>query len=168
VCESVTCLLFLTEIVVACQHFLRGERGVYYEDLYPLISFLPRYANGKLEGSEAEKLPLWYDDEDDQDRKIDTPATELGRHESRDQDSSGFDPEKALPHVASERPLKPARNPPETKLHDYIPLIKMFRWIARRVSRRARARPERRQKKKAYQEYVESHVPLEIILVLSK
>jgi len=162
---------------VSVKHFLRGERGVYYEDLYPLISYLPRYANGALGGPDAEKLPLWQDDEDDQHRRhIDTPATELGREQSRSESSNStrgekekaFDPEKALPQVASERPLKPARNPPTTGLLDYIPLLRFFKWIARSVSRRARAKQSKEHKKrKAYSEYVESHIPLEIILVLS-
>jgi putative membrane protein len=151
---------------VSVKHFLRGERGVYYEDLYPLISFLPRYANGST-GTEGEKLPLWQDDDDERGRKVDNPATELGRENSSDSSEKAFDPEKALPKVASERPLKPARNPPETQISDYIPLFRFFRWIARGVSRRARARPERRSKRRAYQEYVESHIPLEIVLVLS-
>jgi len=166
VIEKKTMVNLVLAFSVSVKHFLRGERGPYYEDLYPLISFLPRYANGNVEGSEAEKLPLWQEDEDD-DRKIDTPATELGRHSSNDTARDDFDPEKALPRVPSERPLKPARNPPETKLHDYIPLFRFFRWIARQVSRRARARPLRRTKKRAYEQYVESHIPLEIILVLS-
>jgi putative membrane protein len=44
------------------QHLLRGEEGVYYEDLYPLLSFLPRYANEPTGANidEVEKLPLWH------------------------------------------------------------------------------------------------------------
>ena len=41
---------------------LRGEEGVYYEDLYPLLSFLPRYANESTGENidEVEKLPMWH------------------------------------------------------------------------------------------------------------
>lgn len=35
--------------------YLRGEPGPYYQDLFPLISFLPRYANE----SKSDMLPLW-------------------------------------------------------------------------------------------------------------
>jgi len=142
---------------------------VYYEDLYPLISFLPRYANGGEQGPEAEKLPLWQDVDEHQYRKPDEPATELGRERSSTSDrtdSNVFDPEKALPQVASERPLRPARNPPEASLLDYIPLLRFFRWIGRKITHSAR--PKRVGKKRAYNEYVESHIPLEIVLVLSK
>lgn len=56
---SLLAVLFLT----LRQHFLRGEPGVYYQDLYPLISFLPRYAPGAQ--SEADMLPLWSASEDE-------------------------------------------------------------------------------------------------------
>ncbi|KAI0764012.1 UPF0187-domain-containing protein [Trametes elegans] len=45
---------------VAVKHLLRAEPGAYYEDLYPLVCFLPRYAT-HLPGhaSEEDMLPLW-------------------------------------------------------------------------------------------------------------
>ena len=48
--------------ISSIQHLLRGEEGVYYEDLYPLLSFLPRYANEPTGANidEVEKLPLWH------------------------------------------------------------------------------------------------------------
>ncbi|KAJ3495512.1 hypothetical protein NLJ89_g10614 [Agrocybe chaxingu] len=73
-----------------------------------------------------------------------------------------------LPRVASDRPLKPARNPPSTSIYDYIPLLRLFKWIARKVSRRARTRQSgQRYRRKRNQDLVESQIPLEIILVLS-
>ncbi|KIM42437.1 hypothetical protein M413DRAFT_444852 [Hebeloma cylindrosporum] len=165
VIERKTMINLILAYAVSVKHFLRGEQGVYYEDLYPLISFLPRYANGE-QGPEAEKLPLWQDVDEQYSRKPDQPATELGREQSADSDSNTFDPEKALPNVASERPLKPARNPPVATLLDYIPLLRLFRWIGRKLT--GASRPKRVGKKRAYNEYVESHIPLEIVLVLSK
>lgn len=41
---------------------MRNERGPYYEDLYPLIACLPRYANAAssdMAGPEVDRLPLW-------------------------------------------------------------------------------------------------------------
>ncbi len=106
------------------------------------------------------------------------PTTELGRqtsasshHECTLRDGAGPDPEKGLPQARKEPRLKPARNPPKTTIYDDIPLLGLFRWIARKVSRRARARQltqGRKTKRKAYEDLVESYVPLEIILVLSK
>lgn len=49
------------QLIFLSQHLLRGETGVYYEDLYSLICFLPRYAlanstvNGMLSRWEASK-----------------------------------------------------------------------------------------------------------------
>lgn len=165
VIEKKTMINLILAYAVSVKHFLRGEQGVYYEDLYPLISFLPRYANGE-QGPEAEKLPLWQEVDEYQQRKPDEPATELGREQSGTSDrttSNKFDPEKALLDV--ERPLKPARNPPEATLLDYIPLLRLFRWISHKITNTAR--PKRVGKKRAYDDYVESHIPLEIVLVLS-
>lgn len=167
VIEKKTMINLILAYAVSVKHFLRGEQGVYYEDLYPLISFLPRYANGE-QGPEVDKLPLWQEVDEDYTRKPDEPATELGRERSGTSDgttSNGFDPEKALPRVVSERPLKPARNPPAASLLDYIPLLRFFRWIGRKITNRAH--PKRVGKKRAYDDFVESHIPLEIVLVLS-
>lgn len=45
--------------VKGAQHLLRGEGGVYYEDLYPLISFLPRFSIATELATEEDMLPLW-------------------------------------------------------------------------------------------------------------
>lgn len=87
---------------------------------------------------------------------------------------NSFDPESALPRVESEHPLKPARNPPENSIGDYIPLFRFFKWIGRVIMRRTWSKDEmkaarRRLRKRGHGiDLVESHVPLEIILVLSK
>jgi putative membrane protein len=144
------------------KHFLRGEQGVYYEDLYPLISFLPKYANDS-DGPGAELLPLWHE-EPELSHKPDMPPTELARDS---QSTNDRDAEKgiAVAHPGADRPLKPARMPPTPSFLDYIPLLRLFRWIGRKVTGSPRKAHGR---KKAYHDYVESQVPLEIILVLSK
>ena len=57
------------------QHLLRGEQGAYYRDLYPLISFLPRYANGvpgtiATPDNDNDILPLWQIGEADGFQKL--------------------------------------------------------------------------------------------------
>jgi putative membrane protein len=66
------------------QHLLRDEEGVYYEDLYPLLSFLPRHANEPKGDNidEVEKLPLWHISE----AHIDT--TEPRRRNLRSEDTT--------------------------------------------------------------------------------
>lgn len=82
-----------------------------------------------------------------------------------------MDIEKVLPHVECEHELKPARNPPEATIFDYIPFLRLFRWIARSVSKRARARQLAagiKPKRNIYEDVVESYVPLEILLFISE
>ncbi|KAF8810930.1 UPF0187-domain-containing protein [Phlegmacium glaucopus] len=170
--EKKTMINLIIAFSVSVKHFLRDERGPYYEDLYPLISFLPKYANGNPDHSE--KLPIWHEDDGDDGRMVDTPATELGRDQTPDSQGkmmasmrarNGFDPEKALPRAESEHDLKPARNPPTTSIFDLIPLLRFFKWLGHKVFRMPHSAKHKR--KKAYIEYVESNIPLEIILVLS-
>lgn len=144
-----------------------------------MICFLPKYANG--DPHYTEKLPIWHDADDEEydGRNINTPATELGRGNTPDtvarektlsssirSRNNGFDPEKALPQVESERCLKPARDPPTTSMLDLIPILRFFRWVGHELFKLGHHPPPRRRKR--LNEYVESNVPLEIILVLSK
>jgi len=135
-----------------------------------LISFLPRYANGV----NGELLPLWREGTGE-NKPIDSPATELGRESEdssiREEKIKGrrgkhVDLELALPHVYSDRPLLPARNPPKTSFYDYIPLLRLFKWAGRKIT--GKAKPRQKGKRRAATDIVESHIPLEIILVLSK
>ncbi|KAG5717586.1 UPF0187 protein [Termitomyces sp. T112] len=60
--EKKTMINLIQAFSVSVKHFLRSEPGVYYQDLYPLICFLPRYAN---EGASSDdKLPLWSSSDD--------------------------------------------------------------------------------------------------------
>ncbi|THH28925.1 hypothetical protein EUX98_g5262 [Antrodiella citrinella] len=56
--EKKTMINLIQGFAVAVKHLLRGEGGVYYADLYPLISCLPRFASAK-HTSEDDMMPLW-------------------------------------------------------------------------------------------------------------
>ena len=73
----------------------------------------------------------------------------------------------ALPQVECERPLKPARNPPTSNILDMIPPLRFFKYVIHKLFRTGKS-GKYKKKKRAYIDYVESNVPLEIILVLSK
>lgn len=177
VLEKKTMINLLQAFPVAVKHFLRGEPGVYYEDLYPLVSFLPRYANGVP--NLDDRLPLWHTDE--AKRALEAEAAHHDRDQTAVDEKDGsrpsstfkksrkdnFDPEAALPSIECDIPLKPARNPPKTTLYDFIPLLRFARWAVRRILRRALPGEQRRRKKKQYGTIVESNVPLEISLFLS-
>ena len=140
-----------------------------------MICFLPKYCNSNPH--HTEKLPIWHDENDNDTRPIDTPVTVLGCLDSaektlppsmRSRDSShGFDPEKALPQVESDRSLKPASNPPKISIMDLIPLLRFCRWLGRKIFKLPHSSKPKKWGK-PHIDYVESNIPLEIILVLSK
>jgi len=94
--------------------------------------------------------------------------------------NNSFDPEKALPQIISEVPLRGARNPPHNTIFDYLPVLLIFkpiwavpRWIYRRVFKKQKARlvdEETGQRswtgKKQLPPVIDSNVPLEITLFL--
>jgi len=194
---------------VSVKHLLRGEGGVYYSDLYPLVSFLPRYANAG-DMTEEEMLPLWKasdmdhkthhalrsnsfnehslqgetlrrsrsdhatdatDEKGEMGERRDSWMTSLGGKSRR----KTFDPEQALAVLPSERPLAPARNPPEHTVYDYLPFLRIFKPLIRLLKRSKpveepspiSARRSTFLGKKIRPEAADSNVPLEITLFLS-
>ena len=124
---------------------LRNEAGIYFEDLYPLIAFLPRFAYAS-DGTDAnDLLPLWQASHnrtvaplkrvetrtpsrttslDDVDKRTwSTSYRPRGFHE--------FDPEKVLPVVYTDHPLRPSRLPPDTGFFDYFPILRPIKRILR-------------------------------------
>ncbi|KAF8655185.1 hypothetical protein AX16_003217 [Volvariella volvacea WC 439] len=204
--EKKTMVNLVQAFSVALKHFLRGEAGVYYRDLFPLISALPRYAaQGHTEA--ANLLPLWQASEDAEypyNPQVYQEQATLRRGESMSSDTSldqekqqalagsrtetatsgtwtnmfgprgakkkKFDPEQALPDVFAHRPLRPARDPPETTIGDYFPFIRFFRWVGRMIMLRTKSDWQRRReekKLKKLEDMCQSNVPLEIVLFLS-
>lgn len=138
---------------------LRGETGVYYEDLYPLICFLPRYASKPPAlRRDTDVLPLWNNS------GAASPVTPIPRvsspspssfnmsetlnekdHTLRDTIRSNslplenthekhrhkrrFHPETILPVIEADRALLPARNPPVDTIYDYLPFLIVFKPI---------------------------------------
>nr|GAT51988.1 predicted protein [Mycena chlorophos] len=173
---------------VSVKHFLRGETGIYYQDLYPLICFLPRYANSVGPKTNADMLPLWAASEEEEyplakappasrspsvtleemDGKSETGSwmrTLTGRGKmSR---ANSVDPEKALADIQSHRPLKPARNPPPPSIYDYFPFLRVFS-IFTRCFRRDNKRSRRDSLgRKIKPSFTESNVPLELTIYLN-
>ncbi|KAF8229734.1 UPF0187-domain-containing protein [Tricholoma matsutake] len=90
VIEKKTMINLIQAFSVSLKHFLRGEAGVYYRDLYPLVCFLPRYANMHEAHREADKLPLWhasdshpYEPGHEHADNVRSAADQLGHHPER-------------------------------------------------------------------------------------
>ncbi|KAK7031298.1 hypothetical protein VNI00_013553 [Paramarasmius palmivorus] len=192
--EKKTMINLIQAFSVSVKHYLRGESGVYYQDLYPLICFLPRYTGGSR--TDADMLPMWHASEDGEHpydhseqpahpRSSSTMSEPIPILEKRPGNSRAnsifstlgrkkrhsFDPEKVLPTVHVHRPLKPARNPPETTIFDYFPFLRVFKMIAKLFRKRResdesigwRGLLRRRYKHAALGD---SNVPVEISLFL--
>ncbi|KAG8956837.1 hypothetical protein FRC04_000315 [Tulasnella sp. 424] len=158
---------------VSVKHYLRSEPGIYYEDLYPLISFLPHSVDGSHKGRETEastskdsddapaSLPMW------QQSHLSTARAAKSRKKHV------FDPEKVLPNVKSTVPLAPARNPPKETIYDAFPPAIIFLPIHTMIKRLLGTRrgdeygSRNMFGKKKEPEPIESNIPLEISLFLS-
>ncbi|KAJ7486630.1 UPF0187-domain-containing protein [Mycena latifolia] len=196
VIEKKTMVNLVQAFSVSVKHFLRAEPGVYYEDLYPLIAFLPRYANLSGPATPADMLPLWHASEDDdfplhtaevptpqRSRSDAGPSTadssfastekpQLHRGQSAPMPSrlrraKTFDPEAALSDVQSHRPLHPARDPPDASFFDFFPIFRIFAWMFSTCSRHLQSKAARAKAKKRKGPLAESNVPLEITIYLS-
>jgi putative membrane protein len=205
--EKKTMINLVQAFSVAVKHYLRGEPGVYYKDLFPLVSFLPRYVESQPgHRSEQDMLPLWHSSEDDfgdatlthrhhpadaphttghaPSRTASLPTPNHHDHSTVNDDlekpkfnswgrkkTKKFDPEQVLPDVSPGRPLKPARNPPQSNIYDYIPLLRLFKWIFRRstgIATSIRGEGTRTlMGRKRKPPVVDSNVPLEVSLYLS-
>ncbi|KAG8921813.1 hypothetical protein FRC01_014877 [Tulasnella sp. 417] len=156
---------------VSVKHFLRSEPGIYYEDLYPLLSFLPQSLDGSHkrpdEGSSKESedvtpsLPMW------QESPLSTARTGKPRKKGV------FDPESVLPTIQSAVPLAPARNPPKETVYDIFPpfiIFLPFHVMIKKLTGTRRGDEDGSRNifgKKKEPEPIESNIPLEISLFLS-
>ncbi|KAK7030986.1 hypothetical protein VNI00_010213 [Paramarasmius palmivorus] len=129
--EKRTMVKLVEAFSVSVKHYLRGESGVDYEDLYPLVCFLPRYANNSYTISDL--LPMWSRNPEvsegtasiahsrsstlvsDSSSTIGEPVTPFDSKET-----SAMDQDSLLPTT-----LKPASIPPE------MMIIRVFKRIGR-------------------------------------
>jgi ion channel-forming bestrophin family protein len=171
---------------------LRNEPGIYYEDLYPLIAFLPRYAYASDGTDPNDLLPLWQASHNKKVaplKRVETRSSSLmtsledvdertwsisyrprGYHE--------FYPEKVLPVVYTDFPLRSSRLPPQSGFFDYFPILRPTKRILRFfkpkaiVSDEDESFIESRSRNFDYLvrhkgEPVESNVPLQIMLYIN-
>jgi len=168
--EKKTVLNLIEAFSISIKHYLRGEEGIFYEDLYHLVKFLPPYAlpAGLPSMVDVSEMPT--------NRSSDGTRNSVSRNEPK-KSAEGHLP---LP-VTSEprsptsgsfkiRPgddsfLLPARNPPQFAIFDVFPFSLLVHQLTKRGKdikgkKAARARATMR-------EHIVSHnIPLEISLYL--
>ncbi|KDQ53931.1 hypothetical protein JAAARDRAFT_38904 [Jaapia argillacea MUCL 33604] len=190
--EKKTVVNLLEAYAISVKHYLRGEDGIYYVDLYHLVKFLPPYAlpaglpsQANLHASEDSDGSDTSNGKITEDVSADAPPALLHRvstnQPDRDRKTSfahppvsprsqafaeaGADPEKALANLGDESYLLPARMPPKYHLFDLFPfslLVKLLTKKGKDVKGRKAARL------RAQLRSSESHnIPLEISLYLS-
>lgn len=124
---------------------LRNEPGIYYEDLYPLIAFLPRYAYASDGTDPHDLLPLWQASHNKKVaplKRVQTRSSSLMTSledvdektwsiSYRPRPSNQFYPEQVLPVVYADYPLRPSRLPPKSGFFDYFPILRPIKRIWR-------------------------------------
>jgi len=172
---------------------LRNEAGIYYEDLYPHIAFLPRFAYAS-DGTDADDLlPLWRASHDKNvaplkrvEDRTQSRTTSLDDVDNRTWSMSyrprghhEFDPEKVLPITYTDHPLRPSRLPPDMGFFDYFPILRPIKRIPRMFRPRrvevhederfigSRSYDGRSYLGRKRKEPIDSNVPLQIMLYIS-
>lgn len=172
---------------------LRNEPGIYYEDLYPLIAFLPRYAYASDGTDVSDLLPLWqtsYDEKVAPLKRVETRTSSLTismddidrrtwSKSYRPRRYTDFDPEKVLPVVYTDHPLRPSRLPPRMGFFDYFPILRPIKRIPKMFKPkqvevheevgfiRSQSFHGARYTRYKSKEPVDSNVPLQILLHIS-
>ncbi|GAA6043659.1 hypothetical protein JCM8097_000863 [Rhodosporidiobolus ruineniae] len=178
--EKRTMLGLIQAFSVATKHYVRGESGAFYEDLYPLVSFLPKYSfpSGIEDPSGLGRdalTGLWRSPMPDGSYVIPVTATSsatplLGAsmHTQTSTTSSGdIDLEKGnvgdevgvLDKDGKKRKvtLLPGYNPPEKGVYHYAPVFLMFKPLLKLFQR----------KPKRVKHVQSTNIPLEIHLFLN-
>ncbi|KAG8863768.1 hypothetical protein FRB96_007605 [Tulasnella sp. 330] len=177
--ERKSMMNLIQAFAVSVKHYLRSEPGIFYEDLYPLVSFLPQNIHGnhsvptpressedsEEKGNDEMSLPMWNDSRNN---------TLTSKHPKKRSRKGTFDPEGVLPHIASAVPLRPARNPPSEHVTDLIPFLVVFKPFGdlfRKMIGKVRHERDSGTRdwfgKKKDLTPIDSNVPLEISLFLS-
>lgn len=150
------CLVHTQRLTILFQHFLRSENGAYYEDLYPLISFLPRYSPTPTNNHTLSPMFSTASLNNAHMRRL-----RSGSIASRSTAQTGGRPSMSgeRPHIPlngtekEEKPhvhlklsdadiergdvdLLPSELPPRTTIYNYLPFLLVFKpfvWLGKRI-----------------------------------
>jgi len=187
--EKKTAINLLEAYAVSIKHYLRGEDGIYYQDLYHLVKFLPEYALPAGIPSEADLMSM----ENSSRRNTRIPSSPgnssfLYRRNysippsilpapvtSPSKGMTFLEPaphsphsvqEKIILHRSDEGFLLPAQMPPKYHLFDLFPFSLLVKWLTKR-GQEVKGKKAAKLRAKMRQNAVSHNLPLEISLYLS-
>ncbi|KAF8066963.1 Bestrophin, RFP-TM, chloride channel-domain-containing protein [Lyophyllum atratum] len=193
--EKKTAINLLEAYAISIKHYLRGEDGIYYQDLYYLVKFLPAYAlpagipsasdlrspeytNGpasprdvRLPSSPGANCFLYQRSYASAPDLLPTPVTSSGSKKTTFLDPPPHTPfsmprEKTILPPGDEAFLLPGRLPPKYHIFDLFPFSLLVKWLTKR-GREVKGKKATKLRAKMRQNAVSHNLPLEISLYLS-
>ncbi|KAK4704392.1 ion channel-forming bestrophin family protein, partial [Phenoliferia sp. Uapishka_3] len=177
--EKRTVLNLVEAFSVATKHYLRGEHGPYWEDLFPLVSGLPKYAFRSSDSGEDKSFVLGFWRHTAPDGNIYLPAEINPRTRTRTGSettvfptplegsfaASSSDLEKGGTSMSID--LEPAWNPPPRTIYDFVPPLLIFRPILALFTNWGDTSKKAQRRRLQEGGNFHAHLPLEILCFLS-
>ncbi|KNZ53368.1 hypothetical protein VP01_3262g1 [Puccinia sorghi] len=132
--EKKTMVNLVQAFSVSLKHYLRGEYGIYYEDLYHLTCILPKYNQvGPKAFSGIPQLPGKFGSQDSSFVVEVEKAYSIGSEDGLPRPASLFQVPTVQPADPMNPPteLLPGYNPPRNTVYDHLPFLKIFRTLAK-------------------------------------
>ncbi|KAH9811098.1 hypothetical protein DFH28DRAFT_1182684 [Melampsora americana] len=159
--EKKTMTNLIEAFSVSVKHYLRGERGIFYEDLYHLVCFLPKYGvPSYVQMPKAPQLPeldafeILKNEKSDEFVKIEVTSENHHNNLSTSTTRSiSLYPDPLIPPIT----LKPSYDPPKRTLCDHLPLFRIFRSLWKGVMNVTK------QRRRSFHKLDDDNLPLEIL-----
>ncbi|PLW50987.1 hypothetical protein PCANC_08162 [Puccinia coronata f. sp. avenae] len=132
--EKKTMINLVQAFSVSLKHYLRGEYGIYFEDLYHLTCLLPKYNQvGPKAFSDIPQLPQRIELEAASFTVEVEKACSIASDDSFHRPSSLSQAPTVQPADPMNPPTKllPGYNPPRKTVYDNFPFLKIFRTLAK-------------------------------------
>ncbi|KAG6868578.1 hypothetical protein C0993_000843 [Termitomyces sp. T159_Od127] len=170
--ERKTVINLLEAFAVSLKHYLRGEDGIFYQDLYHLVKFLPAYAlplciPSAVDGTNG---PITSPSSPRNSPSLPVPAT--SRKTSFltpvNVNEKSFNPpkDKAASSRGDGSSLLPAYNPPKYHLFDLFPFSLLMKWLTR-SGREVKGKAAAKLRARIRETTTSHNIPLEMSLYLS-
>ena len=168
--EKKTIINLLEAFSIAIKHYLRGEEGIFYEDLYHLVKFLPPYALPAGLPSMVDVSAMPTNTSSDGTRN----STSRNEHKTSAEGRLPL-PVTSEPRSPSSRSFKvrpgddsfllPARNPPKFAIFDVFPFSLLVHQLTKR-GKDVKGKKAARLRASMREHIVSHNIPLEISLYL--